>query len=636
MVSWCSLLLSNGGWTVGGHYGVPLVRSDYLKLDPHENSCTPETFTTWLAEHGDHRPLAVDLFSGAGGLSLGIKQAGWQVAAAVDADERALETHAANLPGLSLHLDLGNPEHRERLVKLLQPAGIDLVAGGPPCQPFSRAGRSKIRSLVQRHGRDPYDRRKELWVAYLDIVLALRPRAVLMENVPDMGLGDDFFVTRTIEERLQQEGYVTQVRLVDAWTYGVPQHRKRLILLARNDIDRISWPEPVSKRTSLRDAIGDLPLIGEGETGGRALTYSEPGSLATFAQQMREKAPPGIVHDHMTRHVRPDDREIFEGMTSRTLYRDIPERLQRYDTEHFKDKYKRLGWDDLSRTITAHIAKDGYWYIHPEQHRTLSVREAARIQTFPDWFRFAGVRSDAFRQIGNAVPPMLGQAAAEALLPAPGVAASKAPLRAHWLDLRDDLTVWTEKQRATDAWFHFPGDEMGPVQAAVAVALSSSKLISSAQVTMMNLVKGEQTLRRKVFADLMKLAPTDRIVASFERLRPLVGKSVVWAEPLEIPNRVGFKVAEASLYRLLLEEDVLLVGQGQLRVAARVNGSNADRSNRLSDGRVDLARLIGAGENAPLRMAGIRRIGMTVCRESAPYCTDCPLRPHCVQRANTL
>ncbi|MFF8810509.1 DNA cytosine methyltransferase [Streptomyces omiyaensis] len=580
--------------------------------------------------------MAVDLFSGAGGLSLGIKQAGWQVAAAVDADERALETHAANFPGLSLHLDLGNPEHRERLVELLQPARVDLVAGGPPCQPFSRAGRSKIRSLVQKHGRDPHDRRKELWVAYIDIVLALRPRAVLMENVPDMGLGDDFFVTRTIEERLQQEGYVTQVRLVDAWAYGVPQHRKRLILLARNDIDRISWPTPASRRTSLRDAIGDLPHIGKGETGGRTLAYRELGSLPAFAQQMREQAPQGIVYDHMTRHVRPDDREIFEGMTSRTLYRDIPERLQRYDTEHFKDKYKRLDWDDLSRTITAHIAKDGYWYIHPEQHRTLSVREAARIQTFPDWFRFAGVRSDAFRQIGNAVPPLLGQAAAEALQPVGKDAQSSTPLRAHWLNVRDDLTVWAEKQRDTEAWFHFPGREMGPVQAAVAAALSSSKLNGAALATAMNLVKGEKTLRRATFTKLLDLASTDRLVASLERLRPLVAKSVVWREPFEIPELVEFKAAETALYRLLLEEDILLVGQGQIRVAARVNGSKADKSNRLSDGRVDLSRLIGAGESAPLRMAGIRRIGMTVCRESEPYCTDCPLRPYCAQRANTF
>src|ERR671936_1550143 len=96
-------------------------------------------------------------------------------------------------------------------------------------------------------------------------------------------------------------------------------------------------------------------------------------------------------------------------MDDGTLYSDLPQRLRRYRSDIFTDKYKRLSWDGLSRTITAHLAKDGYWYIHPEQHRTLSVREAARIQTFPDWFRFAGEPSHRYRQIGNAVPPMLGE-----------------------------------------------------------------------------------------------------------------------------------------------------------------------------------------------------------------------------------
>ena len=100
----------------------------------------------------------------------------------------------------------------------------------------------------------------------------------------------------------------------------------------------------------------------------------------------------------------------FEHLDTKTRYSDLPEELKRYRDDIFDDKYKRLDADDLSRTITAHIAKDGYWYIHPEQNRTLTVREAARIQTFPDHFRFAGAPTAAFRQIGNAVPPRLGRA----------------------------------------------------------------------------------------------------------------------------------------------------------------------------------------------------------------------------------
>src|SRR5665811_2033713 len=116
--------------------------------------------------------------------------------------------------------------------------------------------------------------------------------------------------------------------------------------------------------------------------------------------RMRERDTPGVLHDHMTRAVRTDDLEIFELMDSKTLYSDIPEHLRRYKADSFNDKYKRLAWDEVSRSITAHIAKDGYWYIHPEEHRTLTVREAARLQTFPDSFRFAGQPSHRFSQIG--------------------------------------------------------------------------------------------------------------------------------------------------------------------------------------------------------------------------------------------
>ena len=115
------------------------------------------------------------------------------------------------------------------------------------------------------------------------------------------------------------------------------------------------------------------------------------------------------VHDHITRDIRPDDAEAFALLGEGQTYVDLPMHLRRYRSDIFTDKYKRLAWDEVSRSITAHIAKDGYWYIHPEQHRTLSVREAARVQTFPDWFRFAGQPSLRLKQIGNAVPPLLGK-----------------------------------------------------------------------------------------------------------------------------------------------------------------------------------------------------------------------------------
>ncbi|MFG3508661.1 DNA (cytosine-5-)-methyltransferase [Streptomyces sp. NPDC047821] len=621
------------------HYGVPLERSDYLELKRHRNSCKPENFDRWLGGFGAGKRLAVDLFSGAGGLSLGLERAGWTVAAAVDFDERALQTHAANFPGMSLHMDLGDPDERDRLVEMLSPAKIDLVAGGPPCQPFSRAGRSKIRSLVEHHGRDPHDRRKELWSAYLDVVKRLRPRAVLMENVPDMGLGDDFFVVRTIEEQLEDLGYATQVRLVDAWKYGVPQHRKRLILLARNDVERFSWRQELEhdQRTTLRDAIGDLPVLPVVPTervGQRELPYDEPSELSKFAQDMRKWARKDRVWDHMTRRVRKDDAEIFSSMDSKTLYSHISPELQRYKADHFTDKYKKLDWSDLSRSITAHIAKDGYWYIHPDQDqpRTLTVREAARVQTFPDKFRFAGTRSDAFRQIGNAVPPLLGEAAAEALLPVGDERPIEGGLQPHWRTVRKDLTAWAEGRRESEDWYQLPGEQMSGLQAAVVAILSGTRIQPAQLAAMVEVVRGRTSLSKAALEALTAAAPSEAAKARVARLAAVIGKSSVWGDEEKVREQLELKPAEATVYRLLVGEDLLWIGQGALRVAARLHGSDSDRTNRLSDGRVDLVKLVGAGEDAPLRMAALRLIGSSLCRAKEPLCELCPLSKYCVAR----
>ena len=447
-------------------------RSDALELTPHPDALTEGGLAAWAKEQAKSgRPIAIDLFSGAGGLSAGIEASGWAVAAAVDLDRRALETHRHNFPGLGLQLDLGDESVRDGFIALFDGVTVDLVAGGPPCQPFSRAGRSKIRSLVDAGVRDAVDQRKELWRAFLDVATRLKPRAILMENVPDMGLADDFAVIRFMVDDLEGRGYATHVRLADAWRYGVPQHRKRLILLARNDGQPFSWPEEHEGITDLRQAIGDLPRLGD-EFGGRLLNYRSPNKQSEFLVKMRRDAPKGVIHDHMTRGVRPDDREIFKLMDSKTLYSDIPARLRRYAADSFTDKYKRLDWKELSRSITAHIAKDGYWYIHPEEHRTLTVREAARIQTFPDRFRFAGTRSDAFRQIGNAVPPLLGEAAASAVAPRAAVSEGTAP---NWLEARQALAEWGHQQRATDYWYMLPGPAVtGPV-ALAAAALSTGR-----------------------------------------------------------------------------------------------------------------------------------------------------------------
>lgn len=616
-----------------GAYGVPLRRSDRLRLELHDDHCDVSGYADWLARQGA-QPLAADLFTGAGGLSLGIQEAGWKVALGVDFDERAVETHAANFPGLSLLRDLSTPEARDEVVALLQTAEVDLIAGGPPCQPFSRAGRNKIRDLVVNHGRDPEDHRRELWRAYLDVVTRVRPRAVLMENVPDMGLSDDFAVVRIIQDKLENLGYATQVRLASAADYGVPQHRKRLIMLARNDIGHFSWPKVSSPRPRLWDAIGDLPefkVVPKEQLGARELPYEESGKTAGFSQKMRKGAAEGIIFDHMTRAVREDDYEAFRSMNSGTLYSEIDPKYIRYRTDSFTDKYKRLAANDLSRTITAHIAKDGYWYIHPTQPRTLTVREAARVQTFPDRFRFAGTRSDAFRQIGNAVPPMLGTAAARALEPvATDQAHESRAAISKWKDARDSLAQWAQRQRDSGSWYWYPGKSMGLATAAIAAILTTASAKNMA--TVLEEAKGWDSIEAEQYERLIEVAPTPGIKRKLERLAPRPALIEAWVSFDEdaVRTELAFKPAEESAFTMLrAREDLLFLSQATLRVASRVSGTDSAQVNRQTAGRVDLSRLVGAGDDSALRLASVQAIGKTLCHLSQPNCGECPLMRVC-------
>lgn len=614
-------------------YGVKLERSDDLQLVAHPEGCTEDTFEEWCDRRlADGRRLAVDLFSGAGGLSLGLEAAGWTVAVSVDNNEKALQTHRHNFTGLAIARDLGDKVQRQGLVDLLRKTKIDLVAGGPPCQPFSRAGSSKIRSLVAAGHRAQHDHRRELWRAFLDIAIAVRPRAVLMENVPDMAFGDDFAVVRAMVDELEDAGYHTEFKLVDAWRHGVPQHRKRLIVIARNDVGYFPWPTEIRKQTTLREAIGDLPDLGD-TTGGRELPYCRPQQPSPFAEMMRVGAREDVILDHMTRPVRDDDREIFKFMDASTLYSNIPEKYRRYKVETFDDKYKKLDWDDVSRSITAHIAKDGYWYIHPEQLRTLTVREAARVQTFPDRFRFAGTRSDAFRQIGNAVPPLLGQAAANALRPPRTDEDSDEPhIDAYrWPEARRALTEWASLQRRGKHWYSLPGPEVTPLVAAVVALLTGRSNTPTRTERALLVIRGHERLTKAELDRMLDQVETQAARKQLDRFQPLLRKRKLWADTDQLAVQLNMKAAEERTFRVLSGEDVLLATQATLRVAARVAGSDSNKINKLSNGRVDLAHLIGAGSEAPLRAAALRLLGSTLCKAPKTMCASCPLRPYCVE-----
>lgn len=603
-------------------YGVKAARSSYLHLEENADAAEVGSFGEWCRQHRDGgESLAVDLFSGAGGLSLGIQEAGWTIAASVDHYEAALETHRHNFGGLALDWDLGDEAVRNEFVGMFEGVEVDLVAGGPPCQPFSRAGRSKIRSLVDAGERSPIDPRKELWAAFLDVARRLRPRAILMENVPDMGLSDDFAVLRGITEILEKDGYETSINLANAWQFGVPQHRQRMILLARRDGREIRWPDH-EDRVHLGEVLGDLPNL-NGGVGRRKMAYTTTPKTE-FERLMREGAG-DVLHDHMTRAVREDDLEIFQMMTPGMLYSDVPKELRRYRADSFTDKYHRLSNDELSRSITAHIAKDGYWYIHPTENRTLTVREAARIQTFPDRFRFAGTRSDAFKQIGNAVPPLLGKAAASALsssLPEVSVARGTAAAK-------EMLLEWGRRQAQGmfEPWF--PGPRVTNL---VALAMAVQSGCSTSDKNLCDAVRpllGQETLTKALFERCLGAARVKGQQTRLARLGRLLPSAQGYQTMDELVGQ--FTAAEGEIFDLLRPrgDDILLRRQTPIRVAARVLGTDSDVRNRGTNGLVDLATLVGSGDAARTRMVALRLIGRQFCRRGDPDCASCPLREFC-------
>lgn len=626
-------------------YGVKLVRGPFIQLDANVDECRDEdSFLAYAARlQKQGYKLAADLFSGAGGLSLGLEDAGYKVILGIDRDKEATETHRHHFGGLTLDWDLGKPERIAQVSRLVEAAGIELLAGGPPCQPFSRAGRSKIRHRVVNGFQDPSSERRDLWRSFLEVVITARPQAVLMENVPDMALDKDMFILRAMVHELESSGYAVEERVVDTSQYQVPQFRQRLILVALRDGVHFEWPTPLPDRVTVWNAIGDLPPVDGGERPpeGYARYQAPPAGLNSFQLRMRRNELPDRVYDHITRPVRDDDKIAFAKMDAKTLYSDLPEELKRYRDDIFDDKYKRLDENDLSRTITAHIAKDGYWYIHPRDARTLTVREAARLQTFPDKYRFAGPPSAAFRQIGNAVPPFLGEnlgnaikASLEHNKPAGPSTLETGKALATWLRSRPTAELTVPWLRASTRWQVVAG-EVFAERLTVQQLRMIWPLIARWKQPSDTLVNGAR--------DLNEMARWLDRVSRAERLLRIANRLVEIPTALDddqaLRRTLESNESVADLAVLAVPsskddddaEEPVLVGRGVLRVAARFTGDEAlERKNRMTNGRLAVARMIGYGDKARDAHLALIEIAASMCRPESRSCHVCPLAPTCV------
>ena len=619
-------------------------RGQALRLAHHREHCDDASELMVLARRlRDENPgqlLAADLFSGAGGMSLGLEHAGMKVIFGADFDAEALQTHAHHFGGMSVGWDLGDPDRVAEVGETLRAVNIDVLAGGPPCQPFSKAGRSRMRYLVQHGLRESHDKRRDLWESYLEIVRLARPRAVIMENVPDMALDREMFILRSIVRRLEDWGYSVQERVVDTYRYGVPQFRQRLILVALAGGLEFEWPAESSKKVTLGNAIRDLPPVGpkEGwlsdET--RQVWRKYEGPRTAFQHEMRADVPAAHadrVYDHVTRRVRDDDVKAFEFLDTKTKYSELPEELKRYRDDIFDDKYKRLDADTLSRTITAHIAKDGYWYIHPEQNRTLTIREAARIQTFPDHFRFAGPPTAAFRQIGNAVPPRLARAVGTAVADVLVHGARSIALRTEVT--RSALVGWEQTSGLVSPWLR-SGSRWLVVLGDTLLGDESPTVVAALWPVIKGWSSPEFFLSHADEAvEVGSWMGKDQAVAALLEAVRALGEDEGRLDDAHLDRLVvrGLVRRTASELAMIADpegEEPVIANTAALRVAGRFfQGTERWLKNRNSDGRIAVGRLIGFDEQSRQAQIALVELGARLCTPKAPGCDECPLLQWC-------
>lgn len=374
-------------------------------------------------------PGFIDLFCGAGGFSWGWTRAGFRSLAGVDSNVAALRTHEVNFRhtgGVTLNRNLETFSPQQLRASIRDPFRIFAVIGGPPCQGWSRVGRGKIRSLNNDATSLLQDPRNKLYKRFLEFASYLKAPVCVMENVPGMLSIEGVNVAELVCRNFQDAGYDCAYGLVNAAWFGTPQDRKRLIFVGikrslRKPIDMNSlfgFASQFRKQTlrlpnvvTVKNAIADLPALLAGDEEDPKSYPLRRGRLSRYAELMRHDNH--MLTDHVTRTHNVQDIEAFSTMPEGGVYADLAAEFKRYRDDIFRDKYKRLFWNRPSWTVTAHLAKDCYTHIHPTQSRTISIREAARLQSFPDAFRLFGNVGDRYRQVGNAVPPLMAWGIAE-------------------------------------------------------------------------------------------------------------------------------------------------------------------------------------------------------------------------------
>lgn len=389
----------------------------------------------------------IDLFAGCGGLSEGFYMQGFNALAHVEINPFACKTLKTRMQYYGytdadtavMEEDITAKNIVNRIEKVVGKQKVDIIIGGPPCQSFSPLGKAKDENNMQE------DPRNYLFENYIKVLNHFKPKFFVFENVT--GLLDTKVKGKSIFKmmlrRLRRNYKVLgdeKTIVLNATNYGVPQERKRVILLGvRKDVDispqevyaaiskthylpdsSDAEKEGLKKYVTVREAIEDLPHLQQGEGTVKTAypnTYSECNEYVKLMRNPNDN----ILHDHIARKNNERDVERYRVMAQNN-WNFLQLLEKRPDLGHekkrvFFNSYKVQWWDMPAKTIIAHLYKDGNQFIHPDymQGRSITVREAARLQSFPDDFIFEGSRTEQFKQIGNAVPPLLAEAIAKAI-----------------------------------------------------------------------------------------------------------------------------------------------------------------------------------------------------------------------------
>lgn len=376
---------------------------------------SPQTAKRWTC---------LDLFCGCGGFSLGMERAGFQCLAAIDFNPEAVAVFKHNFPHVPQALEKDLTKFPPaNLAKLINMDHVDAIVGGPPCQGFSTVRQVDGANNGIRLVEDP---RRYLYQEFLKYVEFFQPKVFVMENV--LGIrsasGGEYF-TR-VQREARAIGYRVHAQVEDCVELGLPQKRRRQLFIGtRLDLPDYFRPEikpapRASDHPSLWEAIGDLPPVKAGEGVERSEydmerrkahveRYGRRYLYEVLEVQRAAKLTAHRARPHSERDMR-DFALLKEGENSKeAIDRGVKFEFP-YDKSSFKDRYTRQHRNEPCSTIVAHLSKDGLMFIHPTQNRSLTPREAARIQSFPDWFEFPVARTHQFRVIGNAVPPLVSEA----------------------------------------------------------------------------------------------------------------------------------------------------------------------------------------------------------------------------------